>query len=132
MPITATWFDEEHTIILQSYMGDWTWDDWNVCNDELQAMLDSVDHTVHTIIDVSQSGQLPPGGYASRRSDLPQTPPVTHPHSGYLVFVGTTFAHEALTDVITTFFTRVGRRFLFTDSFEDVDALLAEVGVGEI
>jgi hypothetical protein len=131
MTVTATWFNEEHTIILQSYTGNWTWIEWKVCNDQVHAMMDSVDHAVHTIIDVSQSGVLPSGGF-TRLSDFPQTPSARHPNSGYLVFVGTAIAHEALTDVISVFFKEVGRRFLFTDTFEDVDALLAEVGVGAI
>lgn len=132
MPVTAKWFNEERTIILQSYTGKWTWDEWDVCNDQVHAMMDSVAHTVHTIIDLSQSGPLPPGSFTSCLSDLPRIPSATHPNSGYLVFIGTTFAHEALTDVISVFFEEVGRRFLFTDTFEDVDVLLAEVGVGEI
>ena len=46
MAVTAEWENEEKTIILYAFSGEWTWEEFDVVAHDVGAMLDSVDHKV--------------------------------------------------------------------------------------
>jgi hypothetical protein len=82
MPVTPSWGDEQWTSIHQVHVGEWTWAEWDACNAEMQAMMDSVDHRVDTIVNLLETNWLPDGGFSTRLSDLGKMPSVSHPNSG--------------------------------------------------
>ena len=59
MPITVKWYNEEKTILLEIFEGQWTLVEYRQLIDEAVALLATVDHTVHIIADASTSGTLP-------------------------------------------------------------------------
>ena len=51
MPVEVIWDDEEKTIIRQIYSGVVVLDDYKAATDQFVEMANSVDHTVHSILD---------------------------------------------------------------------------------
>lgn len=59
MPVEATWYDEDHTIIVQKFIGNWTLDDYLSNIAVTQNMIASVTHTVHVITDLTDHNTPP-------------------------------------------------------------------------
>jgi hypothetical protein len=49
MPVNASWYDTEHTIILYEFYGKWTWDELYPVFESVQAMANSVDYGVYVM-----------------------------------------------------------------------------------
>ncbi len=84
--LITTWDNDEHTIMLVTYQPGWTWDDLEANMMVEEAMLSSVEHKVDVIADFRDT-QLPPGAIG-RLPKIAQSPPYTHPNSGFMVMVG--------------------------------------------
>lgn len=59
MPVEATWYDENHSIIVQKFIGNWTLDDYLSNIAVTQNMIASVTHTVHVITDLTDHNTPP-------------------------------------------------------------------------
>lgn len=59
MAITVNWADAEQSIINLEFQPGWTWDDLYVAIRQADALIISVDHTVHLLIDIRKAGGLP-------------------------------------------------------------------------
>ncbi len=60
MPVSVNWDDNAHTLICFRIAGHWTWQEFNWAWLESVAMLNSVPHKVHTIIDIADNISVPP------------------------------------------------------------------------
>jgi hypothetical protein len=60
MSVHVEWDDEERTRILWSFVGRWTWGEFDDALKTVKAMVDSVDHAIDMLCDVSQMSILPP------------------------------------------------------------------------
>ena len=60
MSVHVEWDNEERTAILWSFVGRWTWGEFDDARKTMSEMLDLVDHPVDTICDVRQMSILPP------------------------------------------------------------------------
>lgn len=58
------WFNEEHSIILQSFAKGWTWEDFNEIALTSIEMMEGVDHPVSIIADYLEGKQIPRDGLA--------------------------------------------------------------------
>ncbi len=62
MPIIVAWDNDEKTIVRETFTGEWDWDDLDEANlNKITSMIESVDHRVDLLADLSESGDLPPG-----------------------------------------------------------------------
>ncbi len=59
MPIQVSWGDPQKTIALSSFGETWTLEDAHNMIDEMYKLTTSVDHTVHTVMDFSNSRTSP-------------------------------------------------------------------------
>ena len=59
MSVRIEWDNEERTIILWSFVGRWTWGEFDETVKAMTAMAESVDHNVDLIMDVGQMSILP-------------------------------------------------------------------------
>jgi hypothetical protein len=59
MSITSEWYNEDKTILIIKYDGDWTLEEYYKNYEVANTMLYSVDHGVVSIADFSTSGPLP-------------------------------------------------------------------------
>jgi hypothetical protein len=61
MSINISWHNPQQTILYHTYKGEWSLEDFNQSFHEMSVFCDSVRHSVHNIIDVTESRLLPRG-----------------------------------------------------------------------
>jgi hypothetical protein len=61
MPISTSWYDEEHRAVVQRYVGKWTWDEFGRETENTRALAASVTYNLALLIDESQSTFMPSG-----------------------------------------------------------------------
>ena len=60
MSIDVYWFDREHTIVRYDFSGSWTWDEVYAAVDAAIALENSVSHRVDVVLNLLESGHIPP------------------------------------------------------------------------
>lgn len=90
MAMTVTWDDPERKVLCQAYHADWTYEDVYAISPQVEAMLNSVSHTVDVILDMSSAPGMPNDGMGSMKhfSRVARLPHFTHPNVGLMVLVG--------------------------------------------
>lgn len=61
MPVQVNWDTNHPNIVMTTYQGNWTWDDFYKIADQATEMIRSVDHPVFIIADMRQSNGIPSG-----------------------------------------------------------------------
>jgi hypothetical protein len=123
MSITVKWFNDEHKIVHWDIEGAWNWDDVYLSLDEANALLDTVDHTVHTIVDVRNS-PLIPGGTITQLKNLVNK---QHPQAGISVFVTTNTFARSVFMMFSKLTGKAGERFRLVATPEEALTLIAAV-----
>ncbi|MGB1288294.1 MAG: hypothetical protein ACPG7F_17295, partial [Aggregatilineales bacterium] len=83
MSIDVTWDTDAKTVLMVSYEKPWTWDEFNQAIDDVQMLLDSVNHPVHMIFDIRGAG-FPPQGAMQR---FRRTTQINHPNVDLLIYI---------------------------------------------
>ena len=101
MPIKVEWANPQHTVIHYNIMGNWTWDDFDSANTTLTNMIETIDHKVDIICDLSSSTALPPRilSNVGRKLRQKSSPKVSH-----IITVGISSLLRTLTDVLRTLY----------------------------
>lgn len=84
MAVYVHWDDEDKSILCQVYTGAWTLDEFNHTIRKTHKLLSGLPHTVHIIVDLTQSERSPSNILAAIR-DLDR---YTTPNQGLVVLVG--------------------------------------------
>jgi hypothetical protein len=84
MGIKVAWDTEEQKAICLVFDKPWTWDDFENANNEMTALLNSVQYKVDIIFDISRAG-FPPSGALQRFKKVAQN---YHQNTRHLVYVG--------------------------------------------
>jgi hypothetical protein len=93
MPATLEWFNADKTILLETFEGHWTLQDFCDLVDQAADTLATVEHTVHIILDLANSAALTAQLTSGMRYALRKLPP----NQGIVVFVGAdTFVQVAI------------------------------------
>jgi hypothetical protein len=123
MPITVQWDNEAKTIVLWTFEGRWSWDEFRAQQAASVALLSSVSHRVHVIADLSQSSQIPRDAF----SNYQVSETASAPNRGRTVVVApqNIFVQTA----IATYNKIVNPTFLLADSVGEARALLAKENV---
>jgi hypothetical protein len=90
---TVTWFDDSRTIIRIELHQSWTWEDFAQAYDEVMTIMLRSEHTIHCIVDMSSSSELPhgnPWGLLRRMAHI------TPCNRGMIVHVGGAVVAEAM------------------------------------
>lgn len=66
MPATFEWFNDEKTIMVERFVGDWTWEEFSDCIQGAITLIKEVEHDVIAIADYSESGGMPMSGASIR------------------------------------------------------------------
>lgn len=75
MPISTTWYDDEHRVILQQFDGKWTWEDATNELAVMNGLASSVSHNIVLFSDLSHTSLIPQGNIMARgRSIINQIP----------------------------------------------------------
>ena len=84
MPVTLEWFNADKTILLETFEGSWTLQDYYDLVDRAADRLATVEHPVHIIVEATRSATLPAQMTSGMRYALRKLPP----NQGIVVFVG--------------------------------------------
>ncbi len=84
MPITFCWDDAEQSIIRFDYVSHWTWEELYTAVTDVNKLMDSVDHPVTHMIDLTQNGGVPP----NLINHVQQLAALMHPNVEMTVIVG--------------------------------------------
>jgi hypothetical protein len=121
MPIEIAWFDEEKTIFVGTFIGDWTWDDYINSAPQVIEMIMGLDYRIDQIIDMRESGPIPSGPALMNfhRSDNL----TRHQFEGIVVLVGASpILHGLVSALAMTNPQRKPR--LFAESMEEALSLI--------
>jgi hypothetical protein len=124
MPIWIAWYNEEKTILLETFDGEWTIEDYHHLIDDVVQILGEVDHTVHIIVDGRKNASGLPanmlgGGmlYAVRN---------TPPNQGTVVFVGVDTISKMLLDIARSLDFKLHRTLFSADSMDEALQIIAQ------
>jgi hypothetical protein len=125
MSIDLAWDEQDAQIIRVNVSGDWTWTMMETALEQAIGMMDSVDHTVHYIIDIRE-GRLDLGS-ALKQAQQAATPE-THRNEGIKVVVGANFMIRTLYGAYRKMIERMGKdqEFLFADTPEEARVLITK------
>ena len=99
MAILVGWEDETHKTIVVTYERIWTWEDFATSKVQIDALLNSVKHTVNIISDSRQSAGLPGGNAVGVLSRSFQTAP---DNIGIVAVLGANPFFKALLQILQT------------------------------
>jgi hypothetical protein len=121
MPITVKWDNDEKTIIYYTFDGAWTWDEFNAVYQDVYAMLDTVQHQVHAIVDLRSSRLLP-------RDTLTQMRRLTyeqHENGGITVFITSNPLARTFYSILSNLYRRAREIFRLATTPQDAYDILA-------
>jgi hypothetical protein len=123
MTVHAGWDDQDQTIIRMEFTGAWTWSEAHTAGDDMIAMMDTVKHTVHVIIDLTNSSRIPPLAFKEVRTLLSKR----SPYAGGTVFVGANFMTASLWKTIAQTYGWLvsSNPYSFADTLEEARARIA-------
>ena len=88
--------------------------------DEERDYRDSIPHTLHAIIDMSKVKRIPPNWLVAKAG-----PGLTHPRSGYMLFVGVSYGLRIMVEIILKI--AKYKRIQFFESREEAETHMAEL-----
>jgi hypothetical protein len=122
MTVQASWDDEDQTTIHTEFVGAWTWNEAHEAVASMLSMMASVNHPVHTIIDMTDSTRIPQFAFKEVRGLLSKR----HRNAGATVIVGANFMAASLWKTIAqTYSWLVNSQYSFADTLEEARARIA-------
>lgn len=121
MGIKVLWDNPEHTIVRYEFGPKWTWRDLNDASDAGTAWLDSVDHRVDFIADLSQTDHLP-GDFMSHAGRIAGG---SHPRRGIVVVVAASPFLRGLSNTLGRLYRKATRDLRFADTLDEAREIIA-------
>jgi hypothetical protein len=122
MPITVRWDNDAKTIIYYIFDSAWTWDEFNTIYKDVYAMLDTVEHKVHAIVDLRTSRLLP-------RDTLTEMRRLTyeqHKNGGITIFITANALARTFYSILSNVYRRAREIFRLVNTPEEAYAVIAE------
>jgi len=110
MPVQLDWENEAHTIVHMEFIGRWTWDEAYEGSKLGYTLLESVDHVVYVIIDMSRSTGVPLLALTHARNMIAKR----HPRTGMTVFIGANELFLTLWRIFSTAYPQAAHTQEFT------------------
>lgn len=104
MAVQVYWENSQHTAVVLKFTAPWSWADYEVVGAELEAMVNSVSHTVDVLINITDAGAIPADGMFRMRELYTQT----LPNLGEYVFIGAPEGFKSLMNVADRYYTALG------------------------
>lgn len=115
MPALVTWENAEKTIIRHQLIGDWTYEEYSKTAAETQALTASVPHTVHVIVDFSQSISYPTRMLAAGQA-LDRNLPA---NQGLLCVIKCPPYIQAVFDIMVKLYPKMGQNVYNVETLEE-------------
>jgi hypothetical protein len=120
MPAIVGWENAEKTIIRQQLTGDWTFEEYTNSAKETQMLTGSVAHTVHVIIDFTETKSYPTK-MLSVGSSLDRNLPA---NQGVVVVIQVPAYIRALFEVMGKLYPKVTQNSFEANSLEEAHAII--------
>lgn len=104
MGVSVYWENSRHTAIVLKFTAPWTWDEYERVGTELEAMVQSVNHTVDVLIHIAEAGAIPTDSMFRLRELYHST----LPNLGEYVFIGAPDGFKSLMTVTDRYYTALG------------------------
>lgn len=121
MSVTVSWYNDEKTIVLQTFGKDVVANDWREAARLSHELLTSVDHTVDIIITYTELTRLPPNLFSASKyveSLIPE-------NQGLVVVVATQAIIGAFNELMRRLMPRVVNDTVMVNTIEDARAYIA-------
>lgn len=120
------WDNAEKTIVRFDYSPKWTWDEFYLAVQEANKMMDSVDKTCVSIVDMSRTSFLPPGASIHIRNIIRQS--MSHNNSGVVVFLNADTIVKMMIDGLRQNYPDIKdfSNFIYSKNLEEARQLAAE------
>jgi hypothetical protein len=69
MPVTLEWLDDGQQVLLYTYTGRWTWDEYHAIITETHRRLAGITHPVYAILDFTAASLIPSGSFVAHLSN---------------------------------------------------------------
>jgi hypothetical protein len=122
MPISVAWESEAKTTVLYTFVGSWTWREFDSAVMEAHSLIDSVNYRVNIVVDMRRSFVLPSGAISYIR----RMPGRKHPRTRVTVMVGASNVIHAIYQMIVTLYPAIATNFLMVNSFEEAYEVFAQ------
>jgi len=127
MAIEVAWGNPEKTIILQTYDGKWTWDEFFQASEvETGHLMDSVTHTVDVITDYTDSVSMPSSA-TLRFGRIYNLPIFRHENAGKLILVGPNYLIQVMVDLFQRMYPDTNIQIFTVNTIEEAHGLLEEI-----
>ncbi len=122
MPIMVQWDDDQHTAVRWDFEGRWTWQEFAEVQDESDALITGVDHTVDVIANMENSSTLPENPLSRYHHALARSPE----NRGLVVIAGAGTFIQAMAQIFSRVFgQRLQDEFVFVATVAEARRFLA-------
>jgi hypothetical protein len=125
--VTVAWADDSQKVLVCTYQGEWTWEDFYEALKRQYRMIESSSapsSTVDILVDVRGSNWMPKGG--SLMSGINKVKTQQHPRQGETIIVGAKGMVAAIADVASKVLRSSRKAMHFAKTMEDAQILLAQ------
>lgn len=121
VPVVIEWDNDEHTVIRFTLRQRWMWADVRAAKEQINGMMDTVNHKVHLIVSNELTNWMP-GNFNLNVLGIIQN---IHPNLGLVIVVVNNPMFEQLFRLFVTLNGGVPFQFVFVSSLEKARADLA-------
>ncbi len=121
MTVSVSWYNDDRTIIRFEQESVWTWPEFDAAVDQAVALMKSVDHPVHVLVDIHAHGSAPDlqaFGHFQRAQHLQPS------NFGQIVVIGTDPFMARIGGVFIRVFGWLGSAPRFARSYREAEAIL--------
>lgn len=122
MAVSIEWANHEHTVILWTISGKWTWKEFDAAHEKMIRMSASVNHLVDSIYDLRQSILIPADVTTHVKYAFPHKPS----NLRHMIAVGLDSYLQLLWNTLTSMPSLRQWRAHFVDTMEEAYALIEE------
>lgn len=124
MSVLVDWFNSEKTIILQTFEGKWTWEEFNKACATAAELMRTVEHEVHLVSDFIPSISMPVGGAIRHAQNVTSQYPSNW---GLLVVISDKKFIEMLVNSFRRIFSRgVGGKTYHAETFDEAKTIISQ------
>lgn len=110
MSVIVEWFDEEHTILLTTFIGRWTWEEVWAAHQQGNKLVSDLDYPIDSILDLTRGSPYPPPGTLTQLRRISE---LRKPTNGIMVIVRPSHVVRAITKVFCLFYPALAENYPF-------------------
>ena len=123
MSIVLNWFDEKNTVLLYTFEGSWTWEEFHELDDPVWELVATVGYRIDLIIDWTRSAGFPLGIMSSMHrageNVIPQT-------DGLTISIGGPYLIKIMLGIFRRTYPKAAGAYRLVDSLDEAITLLEQ------